>query len=395
MTSAPATSSVSQIDTCQAILRNLGYDFRLNTVTDKIEVFGKKSTILDDKLFKVISAAVSRKFKIHSEQLDIAITEMAWLNQYHPIKTYLNSLSYNGGPHFQDLIQCFDNPDGLYPTWLRKWMIGSVAKIMTGSQNPMLVINGPQGIGKSLFVQWLSSKMPAYFIESRINTEDKDSYDMLTSRWIWEVSEFGSSLKKSDLEALKHFISMAEVTIRPAYGKYSITRPALASMIGTINDRGGGIFDDPTGSRRFLICDVKRINWQEYIKIDINQLWAEIYVAYLSGEPWELTPDERVIQENKNVEYQPKDIIEDCLIDGFEIDPTKMIDPYFFTPTVRIIEYLQTTKNFKAGSTVQLNKMIAQTCKHLGLEQSAQRVPAFVLGQSPKLMRGYKGIRKL
>jgi len=218
---------------------------------------------------------------------------------------------------------------------------------------------------------------------------------MLASRWIWEVSELGASLRRSDLEALKHFITMADVTMRPSYGKYSITRPAMASMVGTINDRGGGFFDDPTGSRRFLICDVQKIDWKEYTKICVDQLWAEIYVAYLAGEEWELTPDERILQEQKNLDYQPKDTLEDHLVDGFEIDLTKIGDPDWFTPTIDILEYLQTTKNFKAGSTQALNKMIAQTCKRLCLEPFKQKVQPKILGQNAIEKRGYQGIRKL
>lgn len=395
MANPPVAQKTSQIDICQAILRNIGYDFRLNLVSDRIEAYGKKNRLLDDKLFKVIAAEVSRQFKVTAEQLDVAITEMAWNNQYHPIKKYLNGLCYDGGQHFQTLLTCFDNPDGLLPLWLRKWMLGNVSKVFAQTQNPMLILNGPQGIGKSKFVQWLCSNVFEYFIEATIKTDDKDTFDMLSSRWIWEVSELGASLRRSDLEALKHFITMADVTLRPAYGKYSITRPALASLIGTINYSGGGVFDDPTGSRRFLICDVKKIDWQAYLQIDVDQVWAEIYAAYLAGETWELTQTERELQETKNQDYQPKDTLEDHLVDGFEIDITKADEPGYFTPTIEIINYLQNIRGFKIGTTASLNKAIAQTCQRLGLILTQQRVAGKMIGQPSKSMRGYKGIKKL
>jgi predicted P-loop ATPase len=393
MSNSPAPTLSQDIDICQYALRQNGYDFRLNKVTGRIEVFGKRIQPLDDNLFKVIHAEIRHHFKIKAELLDISIAEMANANQFHPIKDYLNSLKYDGGQHFQALLSCFDNPDGLLPLWLRKWMIGAISKTITSSQNPMLVLDGPQNTGKSLFVKWLCSGIPDYFIESGINTDDKDAFDRLASRWIWEVSEIGATIRKSDMEALKHFITMSEITIRPAYGRFSITRKALASMIGTVNHTGDGIFNDPTGSRRFMICEVKKIDWEEYTKIDINQLWAEIYVAYLSGESYELTPDEKKIQTEKNKQYQPTDILEDYIRDGFDIDLTKTNDPAYFTPTTVIADYLQNTRNFKSGTTSTLNRMIAQSCKCIGLEIGTQ-IPFGIPGTLPRRARGYKGIKK-
>lgn len=394
MSTAPAPTQSQDIDICQYALRQGGYDFRLNKVTERIEVFGKRVQLLDDTLFKVIHAEIRHRFKMKSELLDISITEMAHKNQFHPIMDYLNSLSYDGGTHFQDLISCFDNPDGLFKVWLRKWMLGAIAKTIKGAQNPMLVLDGPQNTGKSLFVKWLCSGIPQYFIESGINTDDKDSFDRLASKWIWEVSEIGATIRKSDMEALKHFITMAEVTIRPAYGRYSITRPALASMIGTVNHTGDGIFNDPTGSRRFMICEITKIDWQEYIKLDVNQLWAEIYAAYLAGEAWELSPDERKIQAEKNKEYQPTDILEDYIKDGFEVDLNEKANPLYFTPTTVIVDYLQVTRGYKGGTTGSINRMVAQTCKCMGLEVATQ-IPQGIPGAAARRARGYRGIRKL
>ena len=98
-----------------------------------------------------------------------------------------------------------------------------------------LVLDGPQGIGKSFLVRWLCPK-ERYYIEGGINTEDKDSLIRLASKWIWEVGELQATTRKADREALKDFISRRDVTVRPAYGRYDIVKPALASFIVTINE---------------------------------------------------------------------------------------------------------------------------------------------------------------
>jgi hypothetical protein len=54
------------------------------------------------------------------------------------------------------------------------WRV-AVAKVYTGSQNPMMVWDGGQGIGKSTLAHWIGSGLPGYFIEGPINVSDKDS----------------------------------------------------------------------------------------------------------------------------------------------------------------------------------------------------------------------------
>lgn len=127
-----------------------------------------------------------------------------------------------------------------------------------------------------------------YFIEAPINTDDKDSEIRLISAWIWEVSELGATTRKADYEALKAFLTTRKVTVRKPYGRHDISKPALASFIGTINN-SSGIFSDPTGSRRFLVSKIEEINWDYSVSIDPTDVWAEAMAAYLAGESWKLT----------------------------------------------------------------------------------------------------------
>lgn len=46
---------------------------------------------------------------------------------------------------------------------------------------------------------------------------------------------------------------MQEITLRKAYTKYDITKPAITSFIGTINEDGAGFLTDTTGNRRYVI----------------------------------------------------------------------------------------------------------------------------------------------
>ena len=256
-------------------LKKLGYTFRMRELDNRIELNG--NPIEDHIENEIVNSMVDHGFQV---QMTIrVISEVAGKNKYHPIKNYLDSLTHDGGNYIEELASYFSDVYGMFPVWLRKWLIGAVAKVYEAAQNPMLVLDGPQGIGKSEFVRWLASPLTEYYIESPINTNDKDCYIRLISNWIWEVSELGTTTRKSDYEALKAFLTTRKVTVRKPYGKGDIERPALASFIGTINN-SSGIFSDPTGSRRFLTSRIPTIVWDYSKDLEPDQIWAEAMAAY-------------------------------------------------------------------------------------------------------------------
>ena len=119
--------------------------------------------------------------------------------------------------------------------------MGAVARAYQKTQSRLLILDGEQGIGKSHFVRWLAApvKRDDLYIEGPINPDDKDSLVRLMTVWLWEVAELGGTTRKSDREALKHFLSQEQVTVRRPYGRYDLVKPALSAFIGTVNNEAG------------------------------------------------------------------------------------------------------------------------------------------------------------
>ena len=206
----------------------------------------------------------------------------------------------------------------------------------------MLVLDGPQGLGKSYLARWLCPKelQKGYFIEGAIAPDDKDSYIRLISKWIWEVGELQATTRRSDMEALKDFITRRDVTVRVPFGRYDITKPAAASFVGTINESGGGFLGDMTGTRRFGICQIDDLDWS-YTSIDINQIWAQATHDYLDGFDWQLSPDERKRQEEINQEYEMPSTVGELFYRYFDFEPEADPDESNFVPSSEIIEELK------------------------------------------------------
>lgn len=375
---APTGKRRRSADYIQA-LKNLGYTFKYNMCTSTVEVGG---TPLSDP----VAAEIRGKLR------DMGISEVgaaedaylanSWQNRYHPLREYLNGLKYEGQDAICDLSGHFQDSHGVFPIFLRRWLIGAVARVMARAQNRMLVLDGPQGLGKDYFAKWLCSPMPEYYHEGAINPEDKDCRIRLMSTWIWTVSELGATTRKNDREALKSFLTLETVRDRKAYGRFDIQGPALSSFIGTINNEGG-FLSDPTGNRRFMTVKLTEIDWN-YSKFEVDQVWAQAYDLYLSGEPWDLQPDE-VRQANEiNSVYQVDDLIEAAILKYFQVDPNQL---NWWMSTVDIVERME-LMGVKFGSPVSASMAIGRAMTAIGLQKSkkenihGQRVNGY-LGLQP------------
>jgi len=297
-------------------LTNLGYRFKHNEVTDRIEVNGEPIT---DMLQAKIRTEMRDMRHKRMAEVEDAYTANAGEHCYNPVKDYFNTLTWDGQPHIERLAGYFTDRHGVFGLYLRRWLIGAVAKLFENARNFMLVLDGEQYIGKSRFCRWLCPP-PDYFHEGPLDTNDKDTWTRLTSTFIWELSELDATTKRSDRSALKDFISRQQVTIRRPYARFDTTRPALASLIGTINEEGPGFLNDPTGNTRFAVANLSTIDFG-YETVDVNQVWAEAYTAYMAGEPWELNFNERQQQALINSEYENEITIEGMVRKYYDLDP--------------------------------------------------------------------------
>ena len=353
-----------------------GVDLKLNLMSDRLELQDGRP-ISDYELAAILNRLRDYEMKDVGRMGD-AIKEAALRNKYHPVKDYLDTLLWDGECHFDALMKCLSMSSPAAISFWRKWLIGSIAKMLDAQQNYMLVLLGAQGKGKSRLAEWLCP-LPRLFYEGPINPDDKDSLIRLINNWIWEVAELDSTTKRSERSALKHFSSTRTVKVRVPFGRYDTEKPAAASMIGTINPDGTGFLNDPTGNRRFAVVHLDDIDWS-YTRIDREQLWAELYTAYLRGERWELTPYEQEIQAEINGGHMMVSPLEELLLQYYDIDRA---DTDHFTPTMEILDRL-TTLGLK-GDQFKQKMELATILTRMGLKPDQRRV-------NGKPMRGYRGV---
>lgn len=381
--------------TIMADLKSLDYSFQLNQLDDVVEVNENR---LDDGLAAKIRTQMRDLGHKNMGAVEDAYTANGYENRYHPVRRYLDSLTWDGKDHFKLLCQhvrdkhepiVYKDKSGaivatnpVFKVWLYRWMLAAVAKAYQKHvQGPILVLDGGQGIGKSRLAEFFGSALPEMFLESPIHPDNKDHDRYLATRWIWEIAELGATTRKADRESLKAFVTKGDVTFRKPYGKHPISKPALASFIGTINNEAG-FLTDPTGNRRFLVVTLESIDWKYKDNIDVHQLWGQMVADYKRGERWELLPVEENARDGMNKSYEREDAIESKIIHNFDIDLSRTD---WFMSTEDIATHLRTT-GAKDGDQALYNG-IGAAMRRLKLTSGQKMVG----GQRG---RGYYGLRK-
>lgn len=241
---------------------------------------------------------VSNKYGVYSPtKTKDAILAVAAERAYHPIKEYLDNLSeWDGIDRVETLlVDYFGATDNSYTKAVtRKTMVAAVARIYhPGTKfDSVLILNGPQGIGKSTFFAKLAGD---WFSDSLTLTDMKDKAgpEKLQGYWMLELGEL-AGMRKTDVEVVKSFISRCDDKYRASYGVNVESHPRQCVIVGSTNAESG-FLRDITGNRRFWPVRIsgngKKKAWQMSV-YDVEQIWAETLVLYEKGEKLYLEGDD-------------------------------------------------------------------------------------------------------
>jgi predicted P-loop ATPase len=251
-------------------------------------------------------------FEPGPKSVDEAVAAVARRRVVHPVRDWLASLTWDGNPRLSNLASGYL---GAAPTAYgaavgRRWLIAAVARVFEPGckVDSLLGLEGEQGIGKSSALRLLAGA--DWFADTGITIGEKDSYQALRRKWIYEFAEL-ASIRGREVERVKNFLSSQVDTFRASYGRRTQDHPRQVVFAGSTNE--SQYLADPTGSRRFwpLRCGIIDLRALER---DRNQLWAEARVAYQAGEPWHLdTPELRALAAAEQAEREERDDWDDIV----------------------------------------------------------------------------------
>lgn len=289
----------------------LAYDMLKETIVFTRPSFtakgSKKGDLVNDTDISIIKGRIERMHGIYNDaKLNDAIEQVSSDNAFHPIKLYLESLTWDGVPRIDTfLVDYMGAEDNAYTREaFRKMLLAAVTRIYEPGRkfDTALVFYSEQGVGKSTLIQRLSK---GWFNDSLTNLSGKESYEAIQFAWLVELAEL-SALRKSDVEAVKNFISKREDTYRGAYARRVKTHKRQCVFFGSTND--DEFLKDATGNRRFFPVEVKRTRKTRLIfepEFDaiVDQLWAEAMERYMLGEALTLSDEAEAIAGGTREEF--------------------------------------------------------------------------------------------
>ncbi|MDE7120923.1 MAG: toprim domain-containing protein [Oscillospiraceae bacterium] len=315
-----------------------GYSIRYNQITHDFEFSGfddAKSkehlaenvpTILQDKLKKLYT-------RVSKQTIIDYITLYGTNHKYNPVLDAIKSVKWDGIDRVNQIYNIFkipaDTEEGMFSRiFIFKWLKQCVCGLYNDIEKPfsldiILVFQGKQGIGKTRFFEMLALNS-RYFGEGIcLDPRDKDSVIQATSKWISELGEIGSTMRK-DMDSVKAFLTKSTDEYRTPYGKASLHYPRMTSFVGTVND--DQFLIDQTGNRRFVTIPLPSdlvIDYNTQIKtFNSLQLWSQIYELVKDKHKsscFRLSEEEKRYLEKRNSafvkpmkgEYEVLDILEE------------------------------------------------------------------------------------
>ena len=253
--------------------------------------------------------------------IDAALDIHAATHAFNEVQDYIEGLTWDGTPRLDTLfIDYLGAEDSLYNrTVCRKAFVAAVARAMLPGckYDNMLILCGPQGIGKST----LLDKMSLGFFNDSIRTfEGKEASELLQGVWLVEIAEL-DAFRRSDVTCIKQFLSLRADRYRAAYGRHVKDLPRCCVFFGTCNQVD--FLQDTTGNRRFWPVDVGIVPHDKTVFNDltddvIRQVWAEAKVRWQMGESLYLTGEVEALARDKQEEHREASVQEGLILEFIE-----------------------------------------------------------------------------
>lgn len=289
------------IENCETVVREdelLQGAVQLNHMTGRLEIqkdmgWNRAGPNVNDNDMNNILSYMARNYDLRADKLCWrAITTAAHENGFHPIRDYLEGLTWDGTGRIRYALHHFLGApaDELTYQCMKMFMVGALRRIYEPGCKfeYVLTLVGGQGIGKSTFFRFLAIQ-DKWFTDDLMGFKSSRIFEKISGHWIIEMSEMLAIMNAKGADEVKSFLSRQSDVYRDPYVVFPDDRPRQC-VFGATTNRVKCLPFDRTGNRRFLPVlvddaqsEVHILENEQESRAYIEQMWAEALSLYQSG----------------------------------------------------------------------------------------------------------------
>lgn len=298
------------------LARRVGAVLRYNVIKKRAEVIIPGHIVLPDvaqeTALNMLKDAALRA-RIPTAGFMENVGTVAGGNPYNPVATWIGSRPWDGKSRLADFCATVEEEEGgevladgrkLKDVLMVKWLVSAVAAAYEDngvSARGVLTFVSKQNLGKTYWAKQLAPReLDAIKDGTILRLDDKDSIFQAVSHWIVELGEIDGTFNRSDMGALKAFITKGSDELRRPYARGESYYPRRTVFFASVNE--DTYLRDKTGNSRFWSIKARALGRPS--DLDMQQVWAEVKALYDAGHSWFLTREEEDALTRSNTNFQ-------------------------------------------------------------------------------------------
>lgn len=333
------------LENFRAIITSHGIKITYNEMTKLVEaIIPDKNYLPDNQLNCSIAEITSllhsyRMASTHVKPFMLVVSEE---HRFHPARKWIESKPWDGNSRLVRLFNTIKSTDDpLKEILITRWLISALAALYEDdgvAASGMLVLSGRTNLGKTNWFKNLLPQGQQFMLKDgmSIDPHKRDSLMPCLEHWLVELGEIDATFKKSDLAALKAFITSNRDVMRLAFMPANSRFPRRTIFFGSVDKKE--FLRDPAGNRRFWTIECVDIDHTH--GLDMQQIWAEVKVLYDSGDKWHLNKEEFSLLQQSNKNFEVINPLEEKLLKKYNWE-TDIVDWQTATEILENMGYIK------------------------------------------------------